>query len=332
MNETLGSGVVPGVKGTTGPGRGPLRRASEGAGAGAFSSGCGGGEHGVGARRFGEHRADEQLTDEPGLKNDGDGAPGGAVEREQITIPPDLPDWLHPLAEAVRAIDPASRWAGFRQRTRTLPGAPRQSAVLILFAGTATGGSAADIDVLITERASTLRSHAGQPAFPGGHIDPQDGGPVQAALREAHEEAGVNPDSVAVFGLLPELYLQPSDFMVASVLGWWRTPAPLRVGSPLEVASVHRVAVAELAAPENRLRVRHPSGYVGPAFAADGLLIWGFTAGLLDGVLRLGGWEQDWDRDRVRDLPDDVIALSYRSSSLRPADQRPYAAGAETDE
>jgi 8-oxo-dGTP pyrophosphatase MutT (NUDIX family) len=332
VNETLGSGVVPGVKGTTGPGRGPLRRASDGAGAGAFSSGRGGVDRNGGECHVSDNPADEQLTDEPGLKSEGDGGARSAVGTEQISIPPDLPDWLRPLTDAIRAIDPASRWAGFRQRTRTLPGSPRQSAVLILFAGAATGASAADADILITERASTLRSHAGQPAFPGGGIDPQDAGPVQAALREAHEEAGVDPDSVAVFGLLPELYLQPSDFMVASVLGWWRTPAPLRVGSPLEVASVHRVAIAELAAPENRWRVRHPSGYVGPAFAADGLLIWGFTAGLLDGVLRLGGWEQEWDRERVRDLPDDVIALSYRSSSLRPADQRPYADGAETDE
>jgi 8-oxo-dGTP pyrophosphatase MutT (NUDIX family) len=326
-----------------GPGRGPLGRAPNGAGSSTPGGGAAEDGNGHGAAGDGE-------SSRPGRP----GRPGRPVEEveraadaadahaagiqpadaqaAQIPLPSDLPDWLRPLAGAVRAIDPSSRWAGFRPRTRTLPGPPRQSAVLILFAGPPVEGAAEDIDILITERAATLRSHAGQPAFPGGRLDPQDGGPVQAALREAHEEAGVEPASVAVFARLPELYLQPSDFMVASVLGWWRTPAPLRVGSPLEVASVHRVAVAELAAPENRLRVRHPSGYVGPAFAADGLLVWGFTAGLLDAVLRLGGWEREWDRDRVHDLPDDVIALSYRSSSLRPADQRPYAAGSETDE
>jgi 8-oxo-dGTP pyrophosphatase MutT (NUDIX family) len=233
-----------------------------------------------------------------------------------------LPAWLKTLADAAAAITPESGWLGWRPRARTLPGEPRRSAVLILF-GEADHGP----DILITERAVTMRSHAGQPSFPGGRIDPEDAGPVHAALREAQEETGVDPASVTVFGGLPELYLQPSDFMVASVLGWWRIPAPLHVASPLEVAAVHRVAVSELADPDNRLRVRHPSGYVGAAFDVDGMLVWGFTAGLLDAVLRLGGWERPWDARRVADLPDEVIALAVRSSSTRPADQRPLLGG-----
>lgn len=92
---------------------------------------------------------------------------------------------------------------------------------------------------------------------------------------------------------------------------------------------MHRVPVAELADPGNRLRVRHPSGYTGPAFHAKGMLVWGFTAALVDGILRLGGWEQPWDRSRIEDLPEEVIALSVRSSVARPADQRPFAAGSE---
>ena len=243
-------------------------------------------------------------------------------------VPPDgLPRWLRPLAERAAAIEPgSSHWLGWRPPERTLPGEPRRSAVLILFGEPAPGAGDPGPDILLTERAATMRSHAGQPAFPGGRIDEQDAGPVHAALREAQEEAGVEPSSVVVFGELPELYLKPSEFLVASVLGWWREPAPLRVGSPLEVASVHRIPVAELADPGNRLRVRHPAGYVGPAFHAGGLLVWGFTAGLLDAVLRLGGWEQPWDRARLEDLPEDVIALSVRASAIRPADQRPFAA------
>lgn len=87
---------------------------------------------------------------------------------------------------------------------------------------------------------------------------------------------------------------------------------------------MRRVPVDELSDPANRLRVRHPSGYVGPAFKAGGMLVWGFTAGLLEAVLRLGGWEREWDRGRVEDLPDEVLELSARSSAIRPADQRPF--------
>jgi hypothetical protein len=75
-----------------------------------------------------------------------------------------------------------------------------------------------------------------------------------------------------------------------------------------EVASVHRVPLAELLDPVNRYQVSHPSGYVGAAFDAAGLLVWGFTAGLLDRMLRLAGWEQQWDRTDVRDLPADHLA------------------------
>lgn len=257
-----------------------------------------------------------------------DKADNGAVDYgyEKLADPATLPSWLRPLAGALG--DLGNNWLGFRPRPRTLPGEPRRSAVLILFGA---GGSVDDPepDVLITERAATLRAHAGQPAFPGGRIDPDDYGPVHAALREAQEETGVDPASVSVFGRLPELYLQPSDFMVASVLGWWHTPSPPRVVSPLEVAAVHRVRVAQLADPANRLRVRHPAGYIGPAFHADGMLVWGFTAGLLDAILRLGGWERPWDHSRLEDLPEEVNALAVRSSSIRPADQRPFATGSD---
>ena len=53
----------------------------------------------------------------------------------------------------------------------------------------------------------------------------------------------------------------------------------------------------------HRVQVRHPSGYVGAGFEAGGLFVWGFTAGVLDAVLRMGGWEQDWDVSVTRALP-----------------------------
>jgi hypothetical protein len=71
-----------------------------------------------------------------------------------------------------------------------------------------------------------------------------------------------------------------------------------------EVASVHRVPLVELTDPANRFRVRHPSGYEGPAFEVRGLVVWGFTGGLLDRLIYLSGWERSWDRSRVKPIDD----------------------------
>ena len=68
------------------------------------------------------------------------------------------------------------------------------------------------------------------------------------------------------------------------------------------VAAVERISVSELADPETRVTVRGPSGYLGPAFRVKGLLIWGFTAVLVDRLLALAGWERPWDTARVIDL------------------------------
>jgi 8-oxo-dGTP pyrophosphatase MutT (NUDIX family) len=222
----------------------------------------------------------------------------------------DLPEWLLQLAEEVAAVKPGDHYLGLprMRRPSSLTGVANPSAVLILVSDSLPHGP----DVLITERSATLRSHAGQAAFPGGRIDPLDGagteveGPVQAALREAREEAGVDPSGVRVFGVLPELYLPPSDFLVTPVLGWWQTPADAAVASPDEVAAVHRVPVSALVDPANRYRLRHPSGFQGPAFVVDELLVWGFTAGVLDAVLRLAGWERPWEPAEVLDYPLDM--------------------------
>jgi len=207
-------------------------------------------------------------------------------------IPDDLPEWLRPVAEGAAAIrgEQLSRWL-------PPPEGGRQSAVLVLF-GEGDDGP----DLLLIERSSTMNSHAGQPAFPGGAVDDTDADVIAAALREAEEETGLDPAGVQVLATLPELYLPPSGFVVTPVIGWWRTPSPVRVVDHGEVARVERVPLAELLDPANRYSVRHPSGYVGPAFGVRGLVVWGFTAGLLSRLFALVGWEQPWDEDDVREL------------------------------
>ena len=226
-----------------------------------------------------------------------------------------VPPWLERLERALPGVRPD-------QLSRFLPPASggRHSAVLVLFAEGAAGP-----DILLIERAATMRSHAGQPAFPGGALDPEDGpvdgvGPVTGALREAREEVGLDPATVQVLGTLPALWLPPSGFVVHPVVAWWREPHAVAVVDVAEVAAVVRVPLDRLVDPQARVTVQHPSGWVGPAFdvAADSgdLLVWGFTAGLLDKLLALGGWERPWDRTRKRELDAETVALSRRGATF----------------
>lgn len=206
-----------------------------------------------------------------------------------------LPGWLHVL---VAGVDGAELPGPIGRLTGLAPKSARRGAVLMLF-----GEGPAGPDLLLTERAATMRSHAGQPAFPGGANDPGEDA-IAAALREGSEETGLVPSSVVPVALFPDLYLPPSSFLVRPVLGYWREPGNVRPVDPAETAAVARVPVAELADPANRGLVRHSSGFIGPAFRVADLVVWGFTAGLVDVLLDLGGWSVPWDQNRVFELPD----------------------------
>ena len=206
-----------------------------------------------------------------------------------------VPGWLASLARSAATME-------VPQPMRPPPGGGRPSAVLILFADGPDGP-----DVLLVQKTPWLRRHAGQPAFPGGAIDESDGGPVPAALREAAEEARVDPSGVQVLTVLPELFIPRSGFSVIPVLAWWRHPAPVGPGDPMEISAVTRVPISELADPANRLSMRLPSGGSGPAFQVGDMLVWGFTAMLVDRLLAIGGWECSWDAATLHDLPPEIV-------------------------
>lgn len=204
-----------------------------------------------------------------------------------------VPDWLGRLAAGLQ--DEARRQRAVALR----PGVgARPAAVLALVGETADGP-----DVLFVERALTLRTHPGQVAFPGGAVDPGDADRTATALREAVEETGLDPSGVVPLGTLAPAHVAVSGFDVTTVVAWWRTPSPVSAADPFEVAAVHRVLVSRLTDPDLRVSVDHPSGYRGPGFMIDDLLIWGLTAHLLDGVLELAGWGRPWDDSRTTQIP-----------------------------
>ncbi|MGO1324436.1 MAG: NUDIX hydrolase [Brevibacterium aurantiacum] len=160
-----------------------------------------------------------------------------------------------------------------------------------------------DVDIVLLQRASTLRNHPGQVAFPGGGRDPEDDSLVAAALREAQEEAGIVPATVDVLGQMDPLYIPVSKFQVTPVIGYWAQPGAVRVMDKSESYSVYRVSVADLVAPANRGTFSRPDLKITtPAFDVGVLKVWGFTAGILDFALDHLGWAGDCDRDAHIDI------------------------------
>jgi 8-oxo-dGTP pyrophosphatase MutT (NUDIX family) len=150
-------------------------------------------------------------------------------------------------------------------------------------AGVLIGVMAGDVPrVLLTKRASGLKHHPGQIAFPGGKVDPGDGGPIGAALREAEEEIGLPRAAVEVLGTLPP-HETVTGYVVTPVLGWIRDPFD-PVPEAGEVAEAFSVPFAHVADParfviESRMwrgtRRRYYAVPWGPYY------IWGATARIL---------------------------------------------------
>lgn len=189
----------------------------------------------------------------------------------------------------------------------------RKAAVLMLFGALDNVPAisnkplvSADLDVLLIERAATLNDHPGQVAFPGGGVDATDDSIVAAALREGQEETGLDPSGVEILGTLPEVPLEVSNFMVTPVVGWWARQSPVDVVDFGESAQVFRVPVRDLLDPENRFTAvlkRGRQTYRGPAFAVNGVIVWGFTAGILNYVFQELGWSVPWDEQREIPAP-----------------------------
>ena len=212
----------------------------------------------------------------------------------------ELPQWLEPVRGAVRSMK-ADDLSSFVPPDDP---PPREGAVLVLF-----GDGPEGPDLLLTERAHTMRSQPGQVSFPGGGSDEGEDA-VATALREAQEETGLDPDGVDVFAVLPRIWLPPRNFAVAPVLAYWDHPSPIHVVNEQEVHAVFRTPLEHLLDPAQRFCVKHPLGWHGPGWMVGpdlDVLLWGFTAGILDALFDHVGWTREWDRSNMRTLPQEHV-------------------------
>ncbi len=141
--------------------------------------------------------------------------------------------------------------------------------------------------VLLTQRTAHLRDHAGQIAFPGGRVEPEDAGAEAAALRETEEEVGLARDRVEIVGYLPE-YRTSTGFRVTPVVGFVTPPFALQA-DPFEVAEVFEVPLSFLLDPANHQRHQvHWRGALRQYYAMPygDYFIWGATAGMLMSLYR----------------------------------------------
>jgi 8-oxo-dGTP pyrophosphatase MutT (NUDIX family) len=245
-------------------------------------------------------------------------------ESERSLLSPGAaPPWLKPLVDNARAVKQA-----YRRRVpaellalvtaanvkAAVTGTGRDAAVLVLFSGPAdspNGGLPDDADLLVTVRASTLRHHAGQAAFPGGAADPGDDGPIFTAMREATEETGIDTSRLTPLATLEKMFIPPSGFHVVPVLAYSPDPGPVFVVDESETAVVARVPVRAFINPENRLMVYRKENtrrLAGPAFLLNEMLVWGFTGQVISAMLDVAGWTRPWNTEDVREL-DEVMAL-----------------------
>jgi 8-oxo-dGTP pyrophosphatase MutT (NUDIX family) len=252
---------------------------------------------------------------------------GADLTHSPVSIPltPELgPSWLRPLVDNVGQVPEAFRrrlpadvlaMVTAAKATASLRKDGRDAAVLVLFSGPPSdqpnSDLPGDVDLLLTVRASTLRHHAGQAAFPGGASDPADHGPVDTALREAREETGIDIDRLHPLATMERTFIAPSGFHVVPVLAYSADPGPVAVVDQAETAIVARVPLRAFINPANRLMVYRDSltrRFAGPAFLLNEMLVWGFTGQVISAMLDVAGWAKPWDTGDIREL-DDAMAL-----------------------
>lgn len=138
--------------------------------------------------------------------------------------------------------------------------------------------------VILTRRPDDMRTHAGDVVFPGGLIDPGDGGPVETALREAWEEVSLPPHRVEVLGGLAPVTTRSAEMLIVPVVARVRRPARL-VPEPGEVDAIIEPPLADLL-DEARWRSEEWDGFRLWFFDFPEGVLWGATARMVRDLLR----------------------------------------------
>jgi len=180
---------------------------------------------------------------------------------------------------------PGLSLAESRALMRHFPPNPKPAAVLVPLVQRPD-----ELTVLLTERATQLRNHAGQISFPGGQLEPEDEGPRSAALREAREEIGLEASFVNVVGYLPD-HIIISGFRVTPVVAFVRPGFELLLDSQ-EVQSTFEVPVSYLFDPANHRTRRRRIGTSDTELEVLDIPfgqhnIWGATAGMIFTLYRM---------------------------------------------
>lgn len=198
----------------------------------------------------------------------GDRLRGRIIDRLQGTAPSaDVSDWR--LAGMTR--EHSAQYRAF------FPDQPTPAAVLVPIVDHGD-----ELTVLLTQRASHLKNHAGQISFPGGRIEPYDGSAVNAALRETREEIGLSDTYVSVVGYLPD-HLIISGYRVTPVVAMVRAGFALQL-DPEEVEDTFEVPLSYVFDPANhqsRLRRLGDEDIEVFDIPFGQRHIWGATAGML---------------------------------------------------
>jgi 8-oxo-dGTP pyrophosphatase MutT (NUDIX family) len=149
-----------------------------------------------------------------------------------------------------------------------------------------------ELHIIYIRRSDHVASHRGQVAFPGGRVDPVDATLLDAALREAHEELGIEPATVDVVGALATMQTATSGIVVAPFVGVIPSDTPLKPQLS-EVAEIFDVPLTALRDPQYRGDYRWTSDGPAatprsfPAILYGGQTIWGLTLRITLNLLEL---------------------------------------------